>query len=156
MCSFVILNLFLIFALYIQLYMKYQLEQCIGSRMRALSRKVDSLYRKELGHSGVTENQLSIMMALYKMGTTEQKTLGEFLILEKSSLSRNLVRLIDAGYIQKSGAVNRPKLAITPTGKQKVEGLIPAWETVMDTMHQVLDEQDIDAFMRIENRIANL
>ncbi len=136
--------------------MKYQLEECLGSRFRVISRKIDSIYRKHLGKSGITENQLSIMMALYKTGSTEQKIIGEILNLEKSSLSRNLIRLIKAGYILKKGIVNKPLIELTKKGKHKVEELIPLWEQTMDEIQNVLNKDDLKAFSKIELSIRNL
>lgn len=133
--------------------MKYQFEECIGSRVRSLSRRIDNIYRKHLGDSGITENQLSIMMALHKTGIVEQKRIGEVLSLEKSSLSRNLVRLIDADYIVKSGLINRPMIKLTNKGLGKVDELVVKWERAMDEVHQVLGEKDVMAFNQFEKRI---
>ena len=74
--------------------MKYELQECIASRLRGLSRKVDSIYRKYLEGTNITENQLSIMMALSKTGEIEQIEFGRILIMERSSLSRSLTRLL--------------------------------------------------------------
>lgn len=136
--------------------MKYPLETCMGSRVRVISRKIDNIYRKHLGNSGVTENQLSILMAIYKTGLIEQKGIGEFLSLEKSSLSRNLVRLTQAKYVVKTGPINRPELELTLKGKEKVESLIPAWEQAMDEVHEVLDAEGLNGFNRFEQNIAKL
>lgn len=136
--------------------MKYQLHECMGSRVRVISRKMDSIYRRNLGDAGVTENQLSILMALYKTGEIEQKKIGELLNLEKSSLSRNLIRLIASNFVIKSGRVNRPMIELTSEGKQKVEELIPAWEKAMNEIHSVLDREDIRAFQKIERSITDL
>ena len=135
---------------------KYPFESCIGSRVRSISRKIDGIYRKHLGGTGITENQLSIMMALYKTGKIEQNQIGKFLNLEKSSLSRNLRRLIQAIYITKTGAVNHPSIELTASGKKLVEHLTPKWEAAMNEIHDALNESDIRAFNQFENRIRNM
>lgn len=135
---------------------KYPFEACLGSRLRSLSRKIDGIYRKYLGNSGVTENQLSIMMAVYKMGKVEQNIIAGFLNLEKSSLSRNLKRIIEAGYVLKDGPVNRPMIALSKPGREKVEDLVPRWEKAMDEIHEVLRGVDMEAFGRFERRILEM
>lgn len=140
----------------VSICMKYPLEDCIGSRMRSMSRKIDGIYRKHLGNSGITENQLSILMALYKTGTIEQNFIGNYLNLEKSSLSRNLVRLIQAGYINKEGAVNRPSIGLTQEGKEKVNELTPLWENAMDEIYFILKNDDLEAFRQFESKINTL
>lgn len=134
--------------------MKYELQDCIGSRLRSLSRKVDNVYRKHLKKSGVTENQLSIMMALYKMGQTEQILVGKYLNLERSSLSRNLIRLVDNRLVVKEGAVNRPLIVLSDKGKLLVERLMPAWESAMDEVLTGVKESTMRSFVEFEKQVA--
>ncbi len=61
--------------------MKYDLSTCIGSRMRRLSRIIDGHYRRRIKEFGITENQMTILFALYKLGKIEQGKIGEFLAL---------------------------------------------------------------------------
>ncbi|MCL6266478.1 MarR family winged helix-turn-helix transcriptional regulator [Flagellimonas myxillae] len=136
--------------------MKYNSEECLGSRVRGLSRKIDNIYRKHLGDYPVTENQLSIMMALHKTGTVEQNRIAKLLNLEKSTLSRNLVRLIKSGLIDKSGVTNRPKIGLTKQGQKRVESLIPIWEAAMDEIHAVLSWHDLKGFQQFESKISLL
>ena len=133
--------------------MKYEFEECIGSRLRGLSRKVDNIYRKHLEGTDITANQLSIMMALYKTGKIEQIEIGRMLNLERSSLSRNLTRLIDQGLILKEGAVNRPQISLSKRGRQKVAGIIPAWERAMDEVLGLLNDKALDGFHYFENEL---
>lgn len=142
--------------MYIQHEMKYTFESCMGSRVRSLSRKLDGIYRKHLGDSDITENQLSIMMALYKTGTIEQNQIAQLLTLERSSLSRNLVRLVKSGYISKIGPANRPKISLTKEGEMRVEQLSPVWEAAMDEIHAVLSWHDLKGFQQFESKIGNL
>jgi len=133
--------------------MKYEIQQCIGSRLRGLSRQVDSVYRKFLEGTNITENQLSIMFALYKTGETGQIEIGRILNLERSSLSRNLSRLIDQDIIVKKGVVNRPLISLTETGVSKVENMLPAWEMAMDEVHSSLNEGAIIGFNKFEKAL---
>ena len=136
--------------------MKYAFEDCFGSRVRSLSRKIDGIYRKHLGDAGITENQLSIMMALYKTGRIEQNVIGGFLNLEKSSLSRNLVRLIKMNLIKKDGPVNRPLIGLTEPGRHEVERLTPRWEAAMDEISAVLDMEGVKGFGTFEKQLSKL
>ena len=130
--------------------MKYQMENCIGARLRGLSRQVDAIYRKHLNGTGITENQLSILMALYKTGEIEQIEISRILNLERSSLSRNLVRLSEQQFIQKRGAVNRPYIQLSPLGVKTVEALLPLWEKAMKEVHQLIGKSAITAFSDFE------
>jgi DNA-binding MarR family transcriptional regulator len=135
--------------------MKYEIQECIGSRLRGLSRKVDSIYRKHLEGKNITENQLSVMMALYKTGKIEQIEIGRMLNLERSSLSRNLTRLINQDFIIKEGAVNKPMISLSEKGIQKVESILPFWEQTMDEVIGLLDEKALTGFNDFEKGFTN-
>ena len=106
--------------------MKYELRDCLGLRLGRLSRKVDGIYRKYLEGADITERQLTIIFILSSTGKIEQIELGRILNLERSSLSRNLQRLINQGFIMKEGAVNRPTISLTKKGLKKVKSVLPA------------------------------
>ena len=134
--------------------MKYKIETCIGSRLRSLSRRVDNIYRKHLEGHNITENQMSIIMALSKTGKIEQIQIGRILNLERSSLSRNLVRLIEQNYVQKEGASNRPQISLTKKGLKKSESMMPAWEKAMDEVYAMLDNKSIAGFNQFEKQLS--
>jgi DNA-binding MarR family transcriptional regulator len=133
--------------------MKYEVQECIGARLRGLSRQVDSIYRKHLEGTNITENQLSIMLALYKTGEIEQIEIGRILNLERSSLSRNLTRLIDQQLVVKNGAVNRPVITLTSTGLIKVKDILPNWQLAMEEIHAIVDEKAYAGFNTFEKAI---
>ena len=70
--------------------MKYELNNCIGLRLRRLSRIVDGFYRKNLIDYEITENQLTILFLLGEMKKVEQGRIGKVLKLERSTVSRNI------------------------------------------------------------------
>ncbi len=130
--------------------MKYEIEQCLGARINGLSRRIDNIYRRHLKDKGVTQSQLSIMLALYKMGESEQHVVAGTLNFETSSLTRILVRLMNQKYIIKTGAVNRPSIALTKLGVKKVKEVLPNWENAMDEVHEILGEKSVKAFSAFE------
>lgn len=112
---------------------------------------IDNIYRKHLEGSGLTEHQLSILLAIYKMGPIEQIEIGRLLHLERSSLSRNLVRLTQQGWVVKEGAVNRPVISLSEQGRQKVDSITPAWEQAMDEVTNLLGTKALDGFTVFED-----
>ena len=130
--------------------MKYEFQECIGSRMRGLSRMIDNIYRKHLEGTGLTEHQLSILLAIYEMGPVEQIEIGRLLHLERSSLSRNLVRLTQQGWVTKEGAVNRPVISLSEQGRQKVDEVTPAREQAMDEVADLLGNEALGGFAAFE------
>lgn len=133
--------------------MEFEIQECIGARLRGLSRQVDSVYRKYLEGTNITENQLNIMFALYKTGEIEQIEIGRILNLERSSMSRNLTRLIDQGLIVKNGAINRPLISLTAKGFKKVKDILPNWKLAMKEVHSMLDDKAYAGFNLFEEAL---
>ena len=68
------------------------------------------------------------MFVMSKRRSITQKQLSEIVFLEKSSLSRNLNRLIERKLLEKKRS---NQLDITTDGLYFVENIIPIWEKAM-------------------------
>lgn len=113
--------------------MEYDLQLCIGSRLRRLSRIVDNHFRQAINDFNITENQMTILFFLYKKGKIEQGKIGELLVLQRSTVSRNIKLLEKENYLVKS--VNyRPDIELTAEGYKLVKQLIPLWNEVMNEL----------------------
>lgn len=132
--------------------MKYDLEHCIGNRLRSLSRIVDKQYRSKLKSSDITESQLSILFALKKLGKIEQGKIGEALILERSTVSRN-VKLLEKREIISRTSDYRPEIELTAKGDALVNTLIPIWEELMDDLMNKLGIEGLSPLETLENKL---
>ncbi|RMG33998.1 MAG: MarR family transcriptional regulator [Methanobacteriota archaeon] len=126
--------------------MKYKMQHCIGARLRRLSRIVDNYYRNALSGFGITEKQMTILFFLSEMGRVEQGKIGRFLVLDKSTVSRNVKLLEKQGLIQKSGQY-RPAIELTQKGRGLVQKLIPIWEKTMD---ELVAKLGVDGMKQVE------
>lgn len=133
--------------------MKYDLEHCIGNRLRALSRIVDKQYRQKLKAFDITESQLSILFALKKLGKIEQGKIGEALVLERSTVSRN-VKLLEKREIITRTSEYRPEIELTSKGDELVNTLIPIWETLMDDLMTKLGNEGLTPLEKLESKLA--
>ena len=127
--------------------MKYNLEHCIGNRLRCLSRIIDKQYRSIIKDFNITESQLSILFALRTLGKVEQGKIGEALVLERSTVSRN-VQLLEKREIVIRTKDYRPEIELTKKGEELVTSLIPYWENLMDTL---MDKLGVDGLQHIES-----
>ncbi|MEM9076936.1 MAG: MarR family winged helix-turn-helix transcriptional regulator [Bacteroidota bacterium] len=132
--------------------MNYNLHDCIGSRFRRISRIIDAYFRVEAKKFGITENQMTIMFALYSMGKVAQHKIGDNLALEKSTVSRNLRHLEKNGYVVRDDAYH-PEVDLTPKGKNLVLELIPLWEKVMSELVKKLDITVFDFIAEVEKKL---
>jgi DNA-binding MarR family transcriptional regulator len=83
---------------------------------------VTRLYDRELRGAGVTGSQLSMLVAIALMPNPTAARLGQTLDLEKSTVSRNLARLVAAGLVD-----DRDGLRVTPRGAAAIRAGHAAW-----------------------------
>ncbi len=133
--------------------MKYDLEHCIGNRLRSLSRIVDKQYRLRLKAFDITESQLSLLFALKKLGKVEQGKIGEALVLERSTVSRN-VKLLEKKEIISRTSDYRPEIELTAKGDTLVNTLIPIWEEIMDNLMNKLGIDGLTPLETLENKLV--
>ena len=132
--------------------MKYNVEHCIGNRLRCLSRIVDKDFRSRLKDFGITESQLSMLFALTKLGKVEQGKIGEALVLERSTVSRNVKLLEKKGILTKT-IDYRPEIELTTKGHNLVQMIIPVWESLMDTFMEKLGNEGLGSIKLLENKL---
>ena len=133
--------------------MKYQLEFCIGSRLRRLSRIADTNIRKFLKDFRITENQMTILFVMHELGKVEQGKVGEVLRLERSTVSRNVKLLEKQGLVDRTSDY-RPEIVLSRKGRGLVKELIPHWEKATDILAGLLQEEGLDALSTIEKRLV--
>jgi DNA-binding MarR family transcriptional regulator len=100
---------------------------CTASKLTLSTRIVSGIYRKHLDKHKVTMSQLSILMISGKMKSVSQADLGRILKLERSTVTRDLKRLVNNGYLIKTGTKLRPVIEITDSGAQYLVNIIPDW-----------------------------
>ena len=132
--------------------MKYELEQCVGNKLRRLSRIVDGHYRSGLKDFNITENQMSLLFVLHTAGKVDQGFLGKILHLERSSISRNINILIRNEYVTKNSEY-RPQVLLTNKGTNLVNKLIPLWENIMDNIVSEIGEEGVDMINKLEKKL---
>ena len=132
--------------------MKYKLGHCIGLRLRRLSRVADGYIRACIAETGITENQMTILFALSDLGKVEQGKIGEFLVLSRSTISRNIKLLVKQNLVLKT-ADYRPEIELSQKGKNLVITLIPLWEKAMDALVEIIEPEGIDDIKKLENKL---
>ncbi|AUP78624.1 MarR family winged helix-turn-helix transcriptional regulator [Flavivirga eckloniae] len=132
--------------------MDFELQQCVGARLRRLSRQTDHLFRKCLKGYDISENQMTLLFALHVSGKIEQGLLGKELVIDKSSMSRNMSLLSKKGYIIKSNDYH-PQVELSKKGEDIVLKLIPLWKQTMDTIYEKLGDEGMEMIENIESKL---
>jgi DNA-binding MarR family transcriptional regulator len=107
---------------------------CLSVRLRRLGRVINRIYDAALAPYGVGAAQLNLLSAIAACGGARPGDLIRLLDLEKSTLSRDLKRLEQAGWVR-SGAPSRDGrlVTLTPAGSRLLVDVRGAWEKAQAT-----------------------
>lgn len=119
-----------------------RLEDCACFNVRKTSRMITQLFDHALKPSGIKATQFTILGVLANEGEIAIKELAISLGLDRTTLTRGIVRLETAGLIKsREGDDARQRfVALTTKGIKKLNDSIPYWEKAQDTMEKGLGE----------------
>lgn len=109
---------------------------CLGVRVRRLNRLVSAVYEDTLRSHGVTLAQLNMLVVIAQAqsrspdGAITPSDIGRWLAMERSTVSRNLTRMLKAGWVRGEGAGPSDRLAriaLTDSGARLLRALMPNW-----------------------------
>ena len=105
-------------------------ELCIATRVRQLSRIVTRVYDDALRPLGITASQFTLLTQLANRDGITAAEIGATLDIEKSTLSRNLKRLLALGLIIMDPPAGRRGrgLHLTPRGQAVTKEAYPIWQ----------------------------
>ncbi len=106
------------------------LQQCMAGRVRQISRVVTAHYDTALRDTGVTANQLTMLAMLAVMESATPAELEPYLMMEQSTVSRNVRRLVENGWVTSDDAEDRRtyRLRLTEAGMDALKAAYPAWQ----------------------------
>lgn len=124
--------------------LKLQPQLCIAGQIMKCNRLILKVFRKHIGKHQLSNSQLSILFITAKKGIISQTALSEMLFLEKSTVSRNMQRLLNQEYIERATTMKKA-IAITEKGKSFLEIVIPDWEKAMAEIKEQLGTEGENA-----------
>lgn len=127
---------------------------CVNAKLRRLHRLINSAYQAHINPFGLRGSMLSILFIIGKRPGVNQKYLAEALVLDASTMSRDLKRLMEKGWIRhtSAGADARVRaLYLSRAGQELLEEVSPVWEALHQKVSSLLGAfqiQQIDAVTR--------
>lgn len=103
---------------------------CLATRVRQLSRIITRLYDDAMRPLGITASQYTLLAQLAARDGITAVEIGHELDIEKSTLSRNLKRLLALGMIIMDPPAGRRGrgLHLTPKGQAVLKDAFPVWQ----------------------------
>ncbi len=104
-------------------------QACLATRVRQLSRIVTRIYDDALRSHGITSSQFTLLTQLANQDGITAVEIGGELDIEKSTLSRNLKRLLALGLLTMDPPAGRRGrgLHLTPKGQDVIYRAFPVW-----------------------------
>lgn len=116
---------------------------CTCASVSRVARIVTQLFDDALKPSGLSAGQMTLLVALAVAGEATVRPLAERLMMDRSTLTRNLQPLLRDGLVEvRRGADRRQRIIrLTAHGRQAVERAVPLWEK---------SQQSIVAYLGVE------
>jgi len=126
---------------------------CTCFTLRKLTRTVTRLYDHELARAGIRTTQFSLLKWIARTPLPIAE-LAARMNTERTTLTRNLKPLVDAGWVEvRPGADARQRVAtITAAGKRTIAAAERAWRTAQDRVESTLG---LDAVRDLHDRLDN-
>jgi DNA-binding MarR family transcriptional regulator len=104
--------------------------ECTLLGIRQASRAITQIYDAAFAPIGLKGNQFTLLTAISKMGEPTITRLGEGLVTDRTTLTRNLAPLERAGLIRiRVGADRRSRIVtVTPRGSERLAQAYPLWK----------------------------
>jgi DNA-binding MarR family transcriptional regulator len=103
---------------------------CLATRVRQLSRIITRVYDDAMRPLGITASQYTLLAQLAARDSITAVEIGHDLDIEKSTLSRNLKRLLALGHINMDPPAGRRGrgLHLTAKGQAVLKDAFPVWQ----------------------------
>jgi len=131
---------------------KFNPRTCIVSKIQKSNRIINNIFRKHLKQLNLSNSQVSILFVLSKKKLLTQKELSDILYLEKSTVNRNIERLIKQDFLLQN---QFKKIEITQHGVDMVKKIIPIWQKAMQEAEDKLGKDGLNSLNNLIQTLTN-
>lgn len=122
-------------------------DNCTASRVRMVARSVSAIYDQAMARHDVTMAQLNLLVVLADFGLSNYRRVGEFLHLDRSTVSRNMDLLMQKELVAavSSDAKGVREVEITRKGRAKIAETLPDWRLAQAETAKLLGRDGVTA-----------
>jgi DNA-binding MarR family transcriptional regulator len=127
-------------------------QTCACYKVRKAARAVTKIYEEVLRPIGLRATQFSLLMATRVMGPVTVVKLAQVMVMDRTTLTRNLQILETRGLIMiKPGEDRREReVNLTAEGMEVLAKAVPLWEEAQERVREGLGEE------RLQNLLGDL
>jgi DNA-binding MarR family transcriptional regulator len=131
---------------------------CACANLRKATRAVTQLFDEALAPSGLRATQFTLLVTNRLMGESTINELAERMVMDRTTLSRNLKPLVRNGLLEvRSGEDGRTRLVrLTPAGEQALEEAYPLWQQAQQETVSALGEERYEALLGDVAQVVSL
>ncbi len=114
------------------------------------------LWTEEVSHT-ITSPQFAALNALYSQPNLDQRTLGQRISLDRSTMAEVVSRLSSRGLIRSERDTRdgrRKTITLTPKGRHTVQQLIPRTHAMTRRLVGPLDQQQRNDLLRLLTKVV--
>ncbi|WP_218082448.1 MarR family winged helix-turn-helix transcriptional regulator [Anthocerotibacter panamensis] len=122
---------------------------CFCTRLRQVTRAVTQRYDRDLQPSGLLITQVSVLVAISRAEFVPISALAEVLVMDRTTLTRNLGPLEKQGLLKVvAGKDRRTRYAtLTAEGQKTLAEVAPLWEQTQNQLIEGLGKERWDAML---------
>lgn len=137
---------------------QHGIEPCLALYLRKANRVITQIYDHNMSHHGIKVTQFSILRAVSYMGEASHRTLQEALVLDQTTLSRNLKPLIRDGFLNAiPGEDRREKLiTLSSSGKTLFNSAKKDWKKSQKLIAEALGEKMTHQLLEVSDNVVGL
>ncbi len=124
---------------------------CVCFNIRKSARAITQLYEDALRPTGLRATQFTLLVATRVMGTATISGLAKGLVMDRTTLTRNMKPLEKQGFIRiMPGKEDRREreVTLTLTGQEILSEALPLWKTVQETVIEALGQGRVTRFLK--------
>lgn len=133
---------------------------CVSNNLHKTARAVSRLYAEVMRPAGLARSQFAVLSYLEQAGPLAMGDLAERLYLERTTLTRNLKPLLDAGWVVREPSATDARIkqvVITDSGRAKLAEARVYWQQAQARMIERFGAEawrELEATLRELRRLA--
>jgi len=126
-------------------------QTCLSMALRQAARTLTQRYDAAFSGTGIRSTQFSLLVALAQAPSVPLTRLAKAVVMDRTTLTRNLAPLVRRGLVAESGAKDKRvrSYALTGRGKQLLARALPDWKDAQARILRVLAKGDAEQLRRI-------
>jgi DNA-binding MarR family transcriptional regulator len=119
--------------------------------LRQATRALTQRYDAAFAGTGIRSTQFNLLVALAQAPSVPLSRLAKAMVMDRTTLTRNLAPLVRRGLVAESGAQDKRvrSYALTSRGKQLLARALPDWNAAQSQILGALTDKDAEHLRRI-------